>query len=518
MNLHPSLHKAILAGVARAPLDAAALPAAVAPVLSQAGNEAALWQAIAAVDLWQRAGYLPAVAQQPEAPACAEAPACPQAAEQMLLQMLRGVHAELLENWLVLAKAHGVLLPHVALVPLLDAAVQSPALLPLLQPVLGPRGAWLAAHNPAWQFASAPAGDDSAQWQLGSIAERCAALAALQTEWAQEPPEHRIALLPCLETGLSLADEAFLELALDDKRKEVRTGAQLLLASLPGSKLRERAAARLDALFTLECKSGLGARLGSLIGATAIQQLAVRLPDACDKVMKRDGIGVQSYPGLGEKAGWLLDMMRNIPPQHWSSAWQLSPDEVLDVFAAQEFKEALVTGLAHAAVRTLGAAPDAAAIAWFATLIDTPAQVRSGLNLRAILLPELHRLPMAEQERLVTSWLESAAGRANAHASAFAWAARRLERGAGPLSPALSRLLLTSSQRQMTEPHAIYGANAEFKLLGRTLDISGLDYIDHGWPAEHWAEWPRWRALVDELTDTLNFRHTMQTSFLENDA
>lgn len=534
MNLHPSLHKTVLVGVSRAPLDAAGTAPALAALLETSSPEARLWHSIAAADLWQRAGYLAHAGEAPGHGACEAEPTCPRAAEQVLQQILRGIHADLLEHWLALAQAQNMALPHAALAALLDMSVQQPALRPLLQPLLGKRGNWLAAQHPEWAQAvvagSAAAGEPETHWQLGSLAQRChalrsmrradpaAALAAIEAEWAREPAENRIALLPCLATNISLADEPFLECALDDKRKEVRSAAQQLLAALPGAQLGERCKARLATLLTLERKSGLGARLGALVGAEPLPQLTVALPAECDKAMKRDGIGVQLHHGLGEKASWLQDLMRCVAPLHWSRSWQLAPSQVVDLFARQEFKTALLTGLAQAAGQTLAGEPDAETIDWFVTLIDGPAQARTGVNLRAILLPELERLPLPEQERIVQRWLQAPSGGAEAHACAFSWAHRYVAGSARALSPQLSRLLLASSQAQMAGLHAHYGAASEFKLLGKALDIGQLDYVRTGWPAEDWEHWPKWRGLVDDLMETLHFRHTMQASFLENDA
>lgn len=528
MNLSSSLHKALLAGVARAPLGADSAAAPLQALLASVPDQARLWHGVAAADLWQRAGFQPvqAVAQAP----CAAAPVCTRAAERVLLLILRGIHPELLDDWLALAQQRGMTLPHKALVPLLEQGMQRPALRAALAPLLGKRGHWLAAQHPEWAAKYGAAADADAtdtHWQLGSLAQRCeallamrradpgAALSALCADWAQEPVENRIALLPCLSTGLDLSDEDFLERALDDKRKEVRSVAQQLLASLPGSQLGERCKARLAALFTLERKTGLGARLGAMLGADALPELTLTLPQACDKAMQRDGIGVLAHPGLGEKAGWLLDLMRCVPPTHWSDSWQLAPRQVLALLARQEFNTALVSGLVQAAGRALGAQPGAGAIDWFVTLIGEGAPAGMSLNIAAMLLPDLGRLPQQEQERIVLRWLEQPAGAAHA----LNWAAQHFTGAAEALSPALSRLMLASAQRQMlAEPQRDYQARGSFAVLARTLDPVAVDGARGNWPASGWEYWPQWRALVDDLMETLQFRHTMQASFLENDA
>lgn len=530
MNLTPSLHKALLAGVARAPLDADSGGPALQALLAGVPDQVRLWHTVAAADLWQRAGFQPSQAMPQTS--CAVAAACPRAAEQVLQLILRGIQAPLLENWLALAQLHGMALPHATLVPLLELGMQKPSLRAALAPLLGPRGHWLVAQHPAWaeKYGVAAAGDaPDTHWQLGSLAQRCealramrradpaAALAALAADWAQEPVENRIALLPVLATGLDLHDEPFLEAALDDKRKEVRSVAQQLLGALSGSQLTERCKARLAALFTLEHKTGLGARLGALLGAEALPELKLVLPEACDKAMKRDGIGLQTYPGMGEKAGWLLDLMRCVPPVHWSASWQLTPRQVLEVLARQEFNTALVTGLVQAAARALGKHPGADAIDWFVTLISEGAPASVSLNIPAMLLPDLGRLPHGEQERIVLRWLDQSAGAPRAYAYALDWAAERFGGSAEALPPELSRLMLASAQRQMlAEPRPDYQNRSSFGMLARALDAgAALEAAQSGWPASDWEHWPQWRPLVDDLMETLQFRRTMQASFLE---
>jgi hypothetical protein len=533
MKLDAALHKTLLAGLSRAPLPPVE-PQALATLLAAVPNELRLWHTIAAIDLWQRAGYLPPPATQPMQADCAPEASCPQAAEQVLQLMLRDIHPELLGSWLAQARTMGFTLPHSCIVPLLDMGMQKPSLRPALAAVLGKRGQWLVAQHPQWAEAygtGKQSGEPSDRhWQLGNLEQRCealqamrradpaAALLALEQDWAQEPPENRIALLPCLATGLGALDEAFLERALDDKRKEVRTAAQQLLATLPGSQLSERCKARLGAAFTLERKSGFGARLGALFAGNTgapLPQLHVQLPEACDKAMKRDGIGIQTYHGMGEKAGWLLDMMRFVPPAHWSSTWELAPAQVIAVLADQEFKTALLTGLVRATALSVQGEASPAAIDWFVTLIGDKEQSRGGLNIVAMLLPDVARLPSAEQERIVQRWLERAASDQQAYANALAWAGQ----GAQALSPALSAAMLRNAQRQMmAAPPTTYITRGNFTILGKVLHCADLAYARGNWPPAQWEHWPQWRPLVDDLMETLQFRHTMEASFLENDA
>lgn len=528
MTLTPALHKALLAGVSRAPIATDSAGATLQDLLANVPQQLRLWHAVAASDLWHRAGYQPAPAEpQPASP---DAPTCPRAAESVLSQILRGIHGDQMDGWLALARQHGYTLPHSALVALLEQGMTRPGLRATIKPLLGERGRWLAAQHPQWseKYAAineeAPAND----WELGSLPQRVealramrnrdpvTALAALESGWKQEPADSRIALLRCLSTSLSLHDEDFLELALDDKRKEVRTTAQQLLATLPGSKLAARCQARLAALMTIERKSGLVARLGSMLGG-GLPELKLELPQLCDPAMRRDGIGIEKYHGLGEKAGWLQDMVRSVPPSYWTQTWQLTPDVVIRLFAQNEFHVALLTGLAQAAANAIAVAPDADSIDWFITLM-TQAHMEN-LNLAGLLLSDMDKLPAPDQERIALLWISQQDRVPHAYNYAMEWAERRFNSSGEQLPLELSQLMLASEQRRMRAlAQPSYITRHHFATLGKVLDTGVITTAQAGWPPGDWQHWPEWRQLVDDTMDRLHFRHTMQASFLENDA
>ncbi|MDG4865551.1 DUF5691 domain-containing protein, partial [Streptomyces sp. T-3] len=138
------------------------------------------------------------------------------------------------------------------------------------------RALWLARLNPDWKFAlrTAPGGsalpspEDTAAvqrlWDEGLFAERVALLAAVRAHdaqaarellaatWAKERAEDRLMFLDSLRTGLSDADEPFLEQALSDRSRNVRSTAAELLSALPGSALAARMADRAASCIALD--------------------------------------------------------------------------------------------------------------------------------------------------------------------------------------------------------------------------------------------------------------------------
>jgi Family of unknown function (DUF5691) len=318
--------------------------------LDQNDREGALLGAAAMVSLYELAGSLPTKDTQPLPETCESdgAPRCGERATIHLDMMLRGEHKELLPEWMTMAASAGRRAPEELLPSLLEFGRTRKDLLEEILPVLGARGRWLAAQNPNWAYAVG--GFDETLWETGSVGQRRAVFAELRKRdaararellaptWAQESPEDRSHFLAAFENGLSLDDEAFLEAALDDRRKEVRSEAANLLARLPESALRRRMIDRARPLLTF--------KLNRLKRKT----IEVTLPEECDKAMQRDGVEPKPpYQGLGKKAWWLQQMLGLIPPEVWlrESGWTNS--ELIEAAKRGEWKIELIDGWSQAA-------------------------------------------------------------------------------------------------------------------------------------------------------------------------
>lgn len=355
-----------------APLDAL-LPAGVDP-------DAALWLSLGALDLWERSGFIapdqPAPSPSLPAPADTLRP-CPPRAQTMLALLLRGAHPAGLEaEWLCRLHAYGGRVPQHALPKLLDLATRQQALRPRLLPVLGERGRWLARLQPEWAWAGGEADADASLWDTGTPEQRVAALrdwrtrdpqaarAALDAAWRSEPPEQRSSLLAALAVGLGPDDEAFLEAALDDRRKEVRAAAQRLLAHLPGSRLAQRMTDRLLPLLRM---SDAG-------------RIELTLPAANDSAMRRDGVGAASHYGLGEKAGWVVDMLAAVDPDVWPRHVEGTPRACLVAAEHSEFATVFVRGWALAVQRHAQDAPSPGVRAWLRDFLAWSVGTRPSLR------------------------------------------------------------------------------------------------------------------------------------------
>jgi uncharacterized protein DUF5691 len=321
--------------------------------LDQNDREGALLGAAALVSLYERAGTLPLKDTPPMPEACepGDSPRCGELAAVHLAMMLRGEYQEHLPEWLAASASVGLRAPEELLPQLLELGRMREWLREEIAPVLGARGRWLQAQNASWDFAVD--GLDETLWETGRLDQRIMFLGALRkrdaararelltSNWEKESPKDRSGLLLMFKKGLSLDDEAFLELALDDKRKEVRQAAADLLASLPGSALSNRMFERARPLLTFK------------LSRLRRREIEIRLPEKCDKAMQRDGVEPKpALRGVGEKAWWLQQMLGLIPPKVWSQESGWKAGELIEAANKSEWKDVLLDGWSAAAARS----------------------------------------------------------------------------------------------------------------------------------------------------------------------
>ncbi|MEU7640015.1 DUF5691 domain-containing protein [Streptomyces sp. NPDC039016] len=352
------------------------------PVAVRAGQSpaAALLDAAAVSTVRRRAALRPAPAGERPAPAPADPrPPLPAAARRRLALLLadRGPAAggrrgtdpdltELLPQWLAAAGEHGYRAPEALLPALLDAARSRTDLRPAALALAGPRGLWLARLNDDWRFAlrgiggplSLPGADAPEAvrrlWEEGLFAERVALLTAvrrrdpraglelLAATWATERAEDRLMFLDSLGEALTPTDEPFLEQALSDRSRNVRTTAAELLSALPGSALAARMAER-----SLPC-----VQLAPAAGDTTAEVLAIDPPGTCDAGMQRDGVAAKPPSGRGERAWWLGQLVEATPLDRWSGhLGGRTPAEIVALPVAGDRRTELHDAWCRAAVR-----------------------------------------------------------------------------------------------------------------------------------------------------------------------
>ncbi len=380
----------------------------------------------------RRAGRMPEAAE-PIAPAPAETTRpVPGAATRRLRRMLSGERAWLLPEWLDAAARNGRHVPPSLLPELLDRARADRALRPHLARAAGRRGVWLAMRNVDWAYLVVAGGDeaagDPAMWETGVRAQRAghlarlratdpaAARATLSSAWAREPAADRAAFLATFERNLSLDDEEFLEAALDDRGVDVRRVAAGLLARLPGSAYGGRMAGRAHACLR---PAGDGRH----------RWIVADPPRDHDETMLRDGIPFHAAAGVGNRAGWLREILGRTPLSTWTELFGADPEQIvrLPVVTARDAERAANTREPAGAAGSEGAAPVADPHAtedvhqgW----ADAAVRQRDAAWARALLGPRaaagdtrtlaglLDALPEAERDRAAAAAIRPLRGRA----------------------------------------------------------------------------------------------------------
>jgi hypothetical protein len=359
------LSAAALLGTERRPFAAPALDGPLAALfadLSSREPEKALLGTAAALSLYRRAGHRPSRRQStPLEPASSDdRPYCSTVSSGHLAVMLAGTHADVLPEWLDALNQAGKRPNDETLPELLEVGRSKSEIRPRIVQAVGPLGAWLARQNADWAYASGaglesvPLEDDAtieAHWQLETTEGRSAILRRLRqadpaggrelvaSTWKDDDVTARAKFVEAFEVGLGPDDEPFLEACLDDRRKEVRSAASDLLRRLPGSALVARMIERVAPLLKLVEVNP---------GEIAIE---ATLPEACDKAMIRDGIeSKQPWMGLGDKAGWLYQMVGRIPPATWSRLWSRSPVELAGAAVRSQWADALYLALIESAL------------------------------------------------------------------------------------------------------------------------------------------------------------------------
>ncbi|WP_295458161.1 DUF5691 domain-containing protein [uncultured Thiodictyon sp.] len=445
------------------------------------------------------AGFLPGTTDRPPIGPCPHERLAPAATPELLstLQPILDDGPDPLRALALrqLAAAQRLLPPRL-LPRALVLALQQTWLRPLLPAVVGERGRWLARVNPEWQpaLAADDASPDPTWWDEGTLEQRCRFLTArrrldpssareqLAGTFGETDARGRARLLAELTTGLSLADEDFLEGCLKDRGKEVRQQAAALLACLPDSRYVAR----------------MGERVGACLGRARKllrQVLTIEPPETFDPDWKKDAIDETTTQGerLGQRAWWLYQLARALPLHWWHGRTGLAAADCVRWAKGTDWELALL----RAWIEALARAPE---LAWTeALLMRLPIEGRPLDPLDLI-----ERLPPAARE---THWfgVMEDPPRGTLLGVMLGRIAQTLMRDGALLSPPIARRMLDQVRRQWVNGHALQDYS-----LRRTLP----DFICC-LPADVLAEaangWPALPALAETLAQVLAVIRQRQT-------
>lgn len=464
--------------------------------------EQAAWLAVR-----RRAGRVPGKAE-PIAPAPAETvPVVPRAAAHRLERILGGEQLRVLPEWLAAAAEAGYRVPSRLLPELLEKGRGDRGIRPYIAMTTGRRGLWLALQNPDWAYLATEdtpvetaAGDI---WETGTRGQRVAHLGrlresdpaaareALAGTWAKEPAADRAAFLATFATGLSLADEEFLEEALDDRAKDVRTVAANLLATLPGADYGRRMAERARACLRPERRT---------VRMRTQTWIVVEPPAGHDEGMARDDIpfhaagsfapSATSGNPVGTRAGWLREIIARTPPETWTELFGGTPMEVVCLPIADDFAREVHLGWTRAAIRRRDA-EWARALLKGSVVLD---EVEALADLLGV-------LPESEREQAAADLLRWTTGQVER--------LRVLGRIPGPWIGGLATAVLTAMTSAL-KPGQGHDGGPNGRFLAQLCRLADDRLSPEIAPLlgdlaeRHPESWP-----LTELSETLRFRHEM---------
>ena len=474
--------------------------------LDVSDREGALLRAAAVVSLYRRSGFRPLADAHSPAEVCEkeETEACSSEASQHLALMLAGEFKEALPEWLTALGSARRRVPEEHLPALLDKGQTEQGLRPLILPVIGSRGRWLASQNSAWQWAAAR--DESEVWETGSRDERLFLLRQLRAAdptrarellsatWNAEAAKDRQTFLETFISRMSDTDEPFLSEALRDRSAEVRRTAGELLLRLPSSRLRRRVSERVSALLSYQRP-----KLGKA-------KLEVSLPDDVESWQKEGGLDLEVPPAgttqksLGKKGWWLLHAVSWVHPSTWCRAWNKKPAEVLEAARNSEWKEALLKGLVKAASRF-------ADVEWIeAILTDRQIREENTQEANANYTELAPRLPAERLEALILKELSGGKNGFRIEQPALSLLLEHRRQWSDDLSRAVAACVkerISNARKNDLLEWQIKSALKQFALYSSP---ARCDELTTDWPADS-EGW--WRGAVEDFQSCLRFRRDM---------
>jgi hypothetical protein len=397
MTTDPLISAALL-GTARSPV----LPPApdhplteIWQAIPRENPSAALLQALALTRGLHRAGVTSGSrADSPPAPCPPETrnPLAP-AAIDSARRLLAGDFPELLAEWLHHATAAGKILPARVLPEFLTAATRNQALRDAVPRLAGERGFWIARRHPgfSWLLESAAVADTA--WDEGAPAERLAwlrqtraadptrAATAIVSHWKDEDAGMRESILRLVAEQPDPCDQEWLEnLALRERRQEIRDNASAALMNLPDSAFRRRALDRARGIVRVERR-------------LLRRMLHIKPPSSFDPEWAADGIKEKPPQGTGEKAWWLRQMIAMIPIDDWPGLLECDAAALFPLPIDPDWRDPLLLGWMDSARRLPARSLPGSFLPFIAALDPWPSTVISKGHLIGTLLDAMEPGP-----------------------------------------------------------------------------------------------------------------------------
>lgn len=276
---------------------------------------------------------------------------CSKEASQLLQRILQDKSRELLQHWLeACAMSQHIVYPQ-HLPDLLNLGKQHVSLRKPIQTVMGERGKWLAQMNPDWMYMLST---DEQIWEEGKLEERKyllenlrkkdpqAALALLQSSWKSESADLRAEFLTLMEVRLSADDLTFLEEALRDKSKKVKSTALNLLLLQKDSFIVQKIFHAASAMLEVKKSKSLFGFKGPGIAFS---------PASMDHQLAEYGVNLESLDkNFTNEEYYTYELMEVIDPSHWESHFQMEASTITQAFQKEEKLVKFIPALMEASV------------------------------------------------------------------------------------------------------------------------------------------------------------------------
>jgi hypothetical protein len=359
MNIWKNLVKTALLGTQRSSLPTIVAKSPLTTLLAQtdpANSEAALLTMAGTFSLHQQCGRLPEQTIPPAQLPIQEdmrIPSLPPHLTQRLDMILDGHHSVVLPELLAAIHQAGFRIPDVYLPNILDKGMRLVSLRPFIPPILGSKGQRLAARNPNWAYAAIDKDNlhrHMQQWRTTDPGKRHVLLQQiralnpdgarqlLESTWRSEKDMVRVQLIRVLQINMSMADEPFLETALDDRHMLVRQKAVDLLSYLSQSRYAQRMMAHTRYLLSWTPQR--------------TQKITIRFPKIITDQMARDGILRNANLDLSRlRSRQLIQMITAVPLDHWTTSWHVTPTDIMQAIPTTQWQRTLTTAFTNATIR-----------------------------------------------------------------------------------------------------------------------------------------------------------------------
>lgn len=332
--------------------------------------------------------------------------------------VVRGVEfGGALSDWVCRRVVASGCAPSAAVLPVLIAkSAVGGSVAEAISQIVGDAGRWLSAYTPELGgrlvTVSTPADDaevlaDDAAWTHGTLDQRVTYLRALRraspqdgvellsSTWRGDTGDERERLIGTLAIGVAPDDEPFLDRALDDRRKGVRTLSAHLLATRPDSALLARLT---DLLFTIITESP------RRFGRRLTVNRDVELPES----LVRDGISLTPPGGTARFDHVLRQLIGAVDLGEWKRRFGAEPAAILSALPS-DYPSLFVDAIerqgnrewARAVVAHTTLTPGVAALLDADTLVPLATDELTALT-RTSTLPALGALPTPWPDAIAT--------------------------------------------------------------------------------------------------------------------